>query len=60
MSLINSAVFLSFALYNVNASLSDNKIAELLWPDASSGPSSSVDLAIEWSHLTQPSPVSLP
>ncbi|EHK48879.1 hypothetical protein TRIATDRAFT_270918 [Trichoderma atroviride IMI 206040] len=60
MSSIDPATFLSFAPHDVDASLSDNEIAELLWPDASGGPSSSADLAIEWSHLTQPSPVSLP
>lgn len=59
MSSIDPAAFLSFVPHDVDASLSDNEIAELLWPDAS-GSSSSADLAIEWSHLTQPSPVSLP
>lgn len=59
MSSIDPETFLSFAPHDADASLSDNEIAELLWPDAS-GPSSSADLAIEWSHLVQPSPVSLP
>ncbi|PTB43828.1 hypothetical protein M441DRAFT_132966 [Trichoderma asperellum CBS 433.97] len=60
MSSIDPATFLSFAPHDVDASLSDNEIAELLWPDAGSGPSSSADMAIEWSHLIQPNPVSLP
>lgn len=60
MSSIDPETFLSFAPHDVYASLSDNEIAELLWPDASSGPSSSADMAIEWSHLVQPNPVSLP
>ncbi|KAL7917355.1 hypothetical protein ACQKWADRAFT_307015 [Trichoderma austrokoningii] len=58
MSSIDPAMFLSFAPHDADASLSDNEIAELLWPDAN-GPSSSGDMAIEWPHLTQPNPVSL-
>lgn len=60
MSSIDPAIFLSFAPHDGDASLSDNEIAELLWPDASGGLSGSADVAIEWSHLVQPSPVSLP